>query len=53
MLSFGITVFWDVEPCTLVGGQVCKCFAGTCLPVMKNISLQTNELLAQVASSRK
>jgi hypothetical protein len=53
MLSVGITVFWDVEPCTLLGGQVYKCFAGTHLPVMKNISLQMNELLAQVASLRK
>jgi len=41
------------RPCNLLGGQVYKCFAGTSLSVMKNVSSQTNELLAQVASSRK
>jgi hypothetical protein len=47
-----ITVFWDVMPCNLLGGQVYRCFAGTCLPVMKNVSSQKNELLAEVTSFR-
>jgi len=53
VLNVGIIVFWDVKPCNLLGGQVYKCFAGTCLPVLKNLSSQMNELLAQVTSSKK